>query len=527
MSNPSASFIESKANKAGTASAENQNMAASFEQPSATYELASADLQVDPSISLGVGAKTGVKFFGQKAGIEVVATIPFSTLDDITNGRPFSLGLKAKIEVEVGSVLVVGELGGKANFQNVQSLPNLEAKGGIGIGLKGDYGPGADIGNGVGRRQTVGGLVGISFEADSRGVRPISGFNGEYTRGKEQVSLLPGISDAIGVQGAIKANARGNPFIAVAGGFGGPAYPGNEVTLSGVGKAYLNIDPVTVQVIAPNGLKLTLKNDDKNGLWTLRQPDGKVIGQLDLPQLAENLRQGTQRMFEQVLTTVPQLKPVADALGIPSQNRHLTTDKVPKQQPVQNVSKSYKPGNYIGIPGRGQLIFKGLKNDGYLHVSSRTGDYRVPTHVGYAKDAVRKWCIDAVKHGGISGLYPEGEVMRLSSSSNHVEANQLTASSIANNKTAQPIIVQRGNEQFAVALNKEGFPAIYSTADMSLPPLATLTKPGTENAVVLLQNTRLFMGQGEPVRSTETQNQPVKSDQQMPLQPALNQMKYA
>jgi hypothetical protein len=346
--------------------------------PRQSYEVASADLQVDPSVTLGVGAKTGVRFAGQKAGIEVIATIPFSTLSDITNGRPFSLGLKAKIEVEAGPVLVVGELAGAANFRNAQSLPDLEGRGGIGIGLKGKYGSGAEIDKtigGVGRQQTVGGLVGASFVADSSGVRGVPGFDGEYTKANEQISLLPGLSDAIGVQGKIKASATGSPLLAVAGGLGGSSYPGNEVTLTGAGKAYLNIDPVTVQVEAPNGMKLTLRNDSENGLWTLRQPDGTVIGQLDLPQLAENLKQGTQRMFEQVLSNVPQLRPVAEAIGIGSPQVSANQQVAPGSGTLAtptNLADFVKQG-WVGNEQTGKQLIYGtdmrtgnvlVKNDG-------------------------------------------------------------------------------------------------------------------------------------------------------------------
>jgi hypothetical protein len=70
-------------------------------------------------------------------------------------------------------------------------------------------------------------------------------------------------------------------------------------------------------------------------------------------------------------------------------------------------SRSYRAGDYVGTP-YGQLVFKGRKDDGFLHVDSRTGSYRIPTELGNDRDAIRGWVINAIEHGGIDqrALYP-------------------------------------------------------------------------------------------------------------------------
>ena len=74
---------------------------------------------------------------------------------------------------------------------------------------------------------------------------------------------------------------------------------------------------------------------------------------------------------------------------------------IDKPNKPPGVNRLYTVGNGIGIPGVGNLVYKGMQADGYYHVASRTGDYRVPPEVGYDKDAIRKWAIDAVAYGGI------------------------------------------------------------------------------------------------------------------------------
>jgi hypothetical protein len=59
----------------------------------------------------------------------------------------------------------------------------------------------------------------------------------------------------------------------------------------------------------------------------------------------------------------------------------------------------------------GNLVFKGVGDDGYLHVKSRTMDYRVPTHLGDDRDAIRAWAIRSVEQGHIdrNALYQQGQ----------------------------------------------------------------------------------------------------------------------
>jgi hypothetical protein len=79
-------------------------------------------------------------------------------------------------------------------------------------------------------------------------------------------------------------------------------------------------------------------------------------------------------------------------------------------QPSRPQSEPYRAGEGIGTP-YGNLVFKGPGDDGYLHVQSRTTDYRVPTEVGSDRDAIRAWAIRSVEQGSIdrSALYQPGQ----------------------------------------------------------------------------------------------------------------------
>jgi len=72
-------------------------------------------------------------------------------------------------------------------------------------------------------------------------------------------------------------------------------------------------------------------------------------------------------------------------------------------------AEPYRAGDGIGTP-YGNLVFRGLGVDGYLHAQSRTTDYRVPTHLGDDRDAIRSWAIRSVEQGHIdrADLYPGG-----------------------------------------------------------------------------------------------------------------------
>jgi TfoX/Sxy family transcriptional regulator of competence genes len=81
----------------------------------------------------------------------------------------------------------------------------------------------------------------------------------------------------------------------------------------------------------------------------------------------------------------------------------------PGEQP-RSRGEPYKPGEGIGTP-HGNLLFKGLGDDGFYHVQSRTTDYRIPPHVGTDRDSVRAWAIRSVEQGHIdrNTLYREGQ----------------------------------------------------------------------------------------------------------------------
>jgi hypothetical protein len=90
----------------------------------------------------------------------------------------------------------------------------------------------------------------------------------------------------------------------------------------------------------------------------------------------------------------------------------VTNDVAPQPSVSSSVvrdpnSRAYQVGDGIGIPGAGNLVYRGVQSDGYHHVASRTSDYRVPASVGYDKDAIRSWAIAAVANGAIGreGLY--------------------------------------------------------------------------------------------------------------------------
>ncbi|TXI49246.1 MAG: hypothetical protein E6Q50_08645 [Lysobacter sp.] len=77
------------------------------------------------------------------------------------------------------------------------------------------------------------------------------------------------------------------------------------------------------------------------------------------------------------------------------------------REPSRSRNEPYQAGDGIGTP-YGNLVYRGLGVDGYLHVQSRTTDYRVPTHLGSDRDAIRSWAIRSVEEGAIdrTRLYP-------------------------------------------------------------------------------------------------------------------------
>jgi hypothetical protein len=79
-------------------------------------------------------------------------------------------------------------------------------------------------------------------------------------------------------------------------------------------------------------------------------------------------------------------------------------------EPARSRGEPYRPGDGIGTP-YGNLVYRGVGDDGFLHVQSRTSDYRVPTHVGNDRDAVRAWAIRSVEQGDIdrNALYQPGQ----------------------------------------------------------------------------------------------------------------------
>jgi hypothetical protein len=82
----------------------------------------------------------------------------------------------------------------------------------------------------------------------------------------------------------------------------------------------------------------------------------------------------------------------------------------PAIEPPRARSEPYRAGDGIGTP-YGNLVFKGLGDDGFLHVQTRTTDYRVPTHIGNDRDEIRAWAIRSVEQGHIdrTGLYRPGQ----------------------------------------------------------------------------------------------------------------------
>jgi len=69
-------------------------------------------------------------------------------------------------------------------------------------------------------------------------------------------------------------------------------------------------------------------------------------------------------------------------------------------EPGRSQSRPYAVGEGVGTP-YGNLVFKGPGDDGYLHVQTRTTDYRVPTHLGNDRDEIRAWAIRSVEQGHI------------------------------------------------------------------------------------------------------------------------------
>ncbi len=95
---------------------------------------------------------------------------------------------------------------------------------------------------------------------------------------------------------------------------------------------------------------------------------------------------------------------------IKAQDLYPGSSGTPSNPPVEQRPRSepYKAGDGIGTP-YGNLVFKGVGDDGYLHVQTRTTDYRVPPHLGNDRDEIRAWAIRSVERGDIRArdLYQE------------------------------------------------------------------------------------------------------------------------
>jgi hypothetical protein len=298
-------------------------------------QIASANLDFNGWPDLGVGVKTKVPLGAGEAEVEVVANVPLDTLKNILNKKSFNLNLEAKLKTDVdiglGKTQLELKAKGTATFPNAYSAPKiaLEGSASIGVELK-------NAGNPVGstiRENKSARYAGVTFKWD--GGAPEFGLaterkgGPELTRGNQNYkgkSIVPGI---LTVEGSSTGNRTGDPVLAAMGGIGGPASSGkNEIKLSVNGKlAVTNPNPafpVTIQVKTKGVASLTLTNDNKNGLWTLRQvagmrADGKptyrVIGKVNLPELASKISSAVTDGFNQVVNKIPGISEVRNIIN--------------------------------------------------------------------------------------------------------------------------------------------------------------------------------------------------------------------
>ena len=180
--------------------------------------------------------------------------------------------------------------------------------------------------------------------------------------------------------------------------------------------------------------------------------------------------------------------------------------------------RTYNVNDGIGIPGRGNLVFEGVKDDGYLHVRSTTTSYRVPTELGNDKDAIRGWAIKAVENGSIgTPLYQPQQ--RASLEQRDVQLASVSGNGNSNTSTESRSIVTPSNRELTVAM-VNGVPEVSSKGEV----IARL-KDGTtlDKAVELVQMPNgPFKSLGTPVAGDVTVAQAVQPPKREMEQPKMS-----
>lgn len=125
-------------------------------------------------------------------------------------------------------------------------------------------------------------------------------------------------------------------------------------------------------------------------------------------------------------TDASQLPPITARL--PSSGRDEASDAGTRLLPrVPTSAAAYRIGDAVGVPGHGELVYRGRQADGRHGLQSRTTIYLAPAEL-QTRDEVRAWAIRQVGAGAItSPLYGGGSAGLLGSSPGGSEVDRALA----------------------------------------------------------------------------------------------------
>ena len=153
---------------------------------------------------------------------------------------------------------------------------------------------------------------------------------------------------------------------------------------------------------------------------------------------------------------------------------------LPNQSTInQTLTQSvYKKGDRIGIPGAGELEYKGVGADGRIHVSSRTTRYIVPKGLD-SKDEVRAWAIKSV-----NALKPS------------IDRNGLYQNKLSATQQLPYEVIATKKEVFSVSTNLEQGTTFYKGVGIA-EPIALLSNVKTMETAAEFLNYGGLSGRGE------------------------------
>ncbi len=319
-------------------------------------EIASVDATLtDPGgVSAGFGIKREVKVPGTdiKANLEVIGAMSINDFHNLINNNPFSVALELKLEGKVGPVGIEFQGDIQAHFKQITSsaFPKVSASGTV-----------------LFENNSSPTRVGLGWKWDSQG----PGLTGAVVeQKKKQEAELSDPTNTVGAEGKVRLRVVGDRTIALKGALGGPQASGtNQIVVSGEGKVFLNVFPVTFQIKSAAGVDLKITNDGENGIWRVRLPSGQVIGQLDLPRLTDKVGALGEQVFKNAVSKARELADVIKIFNPPATANNVGPSTILRDpQPIPQIREDrYKPLE----PARPIPIGQTMRHDNLAAIARR------------------------------------------------------------------------------------------------------------------------------------------------------------